>query len=101
VDYCKLRYVYTFLKNHAISIHSRFLYVSIDYRGLNNVVIYEKTTRKAKTLARNRVIAGVFDYPIGMVLANSAKWFPHGSLNSRTEPMVPRIKKTEPMVPLK
>jgi hypothetical protein len=68
VDYGKLRYVYTSSKNHAISIHSRCLYVSINYRGLNNVVIYEKTTRKAKTLARNRVIARVFDCPIDMIL---------------------------------
>ena len=59
-------------------------------------VIYEKTTRKAKTLAKNRVIAGVFDCAMGMVLANKAKWFPHGSLNSKAEPLVPRIKKTEP-----
>jgi hypothetical protein len=66
VDNGKLRYVYAPLKNHAISIRSRCLYVSIDYRGLNNVVIYEKTTRKAKTLARNRVIARVFDCPMGM-----------------------------------
>jgi hypothetical protein len=68
VDYSKLRYVYTSSKNRAISIHSRCLYVSINYRGLNNVVIYEKTTRKAKTLARNRVIARVFDCPMGMAM---------------------------------
>jgi len=69
VNYDKLRYVYTSSKNRVISIHSRCLYVSIDYRGLNNVVIYEKTTRKAKTLARNRVFARVFDCPMGMVLS--------------------------------
>lgn len=68
VNYGKSRYVFTFFKNRVISIHSRCLYVSINYRGLNNVVIYEKTTRKAKTLARNRVIARVFDCPMGMVM---------------------------------